>query len=316
MGTRGLAGFRSNGQDKFAYNHWSSEPTCLGIDVATFVQSCTKAELLRASECLIVVDGKTLPTPEQIAECAPWTDLSVSNQSTDDWYCLTRNAQGNLQAYVDGLKYMVASNAFIKDSLFCEWAYAIDTDTDTLEVYKGFQTVLGDGRYNSEYPKKKNTEELGEYTGCKLIQSIPCETLRAMDPSLVHDLMHHIESLDYVPDEDDEHELVDHKAAIEKLLNGAPTAASDNVTSAPADPLLTQANELIAGLVNTLLSRKAQLSEEQTKALAQFVSPPMRGSDIEDGFDPVAALKLFRANLDAKYGPPTKPPQGETPDES
>jgi hypothetical protein len=32
------------------------------------------------------------------------------------------------------------SKSFAADSLFCEWAYVINLDNDTLEIYKGFNT--------------------------------------------------------------------------------------------------------------------------------------------------------------------------------
>ena len=58
---------------------------------------------------------------------------------TDDWYCLLRHAQGDLNVYKNGLRYMIDNHDFIKDSLFCEYAYIINLDTKRLEFYVGFQ---------------------------------------------------------------------------------------------------------------------------------------------------------------------------------
>lgn len=139
MGTRGAYGFRIDGQDKVTYNHFDSYPEWLGVRVVEFVRCTPREEMERIARDLVLVREADVPTPEQVEECRAWTDLTVSSRSTTEWYCLLRKAQGNLQAYREGLRYMTDNRDFLGDSLFCEWAYIINLDEGVLEVYRGFQ---------------------------------------------------------------------------------------------------------------------------------------------------------------------------------
>ena len=163
MGTRGCYGFRKNGIDKLTYNHYDSYPDWLGRNIVKFCKNTSIKEMNEIFDKLILVDENSKPTAEQIAECSKYYDGSVSNQTYSDWYCLLREAQGELDAYKDGLRYMIDSNEFIKDSLFCEYAYIINLDTNNLEFWIGFQDRPSvNNRYGTEnnrgyYPCKMKT---------------------------------------------------------------------------------------------------------------------------------------------------------------
>lgn len=150
MGTRGSFGFRIDGTDKTMYNHFDSYPSCLGLNVLqTLRERLSRGEgaLLAQMRAVRVITGDTEPTPEDIAALAPYTDLSVSEQSTSDWYCLTRQLQGDTGAVLDA-GVMRGDRGFMNDSLFCEWAYIINGDDRTLEAYRGFQSRKhSKGRY-------------------------------------------------------------------------------------------------------------------------------------------------------------------------
>lgn len=150
MGTRGAYGFYKNGVDKVTYNHFDSYPTGLGTDVATFVEKTSIEEMNKIFNRIILVNGNEIPTEEQITENEKYLNDGVSKQTEEDWYCLLRNAQGDLFVYKDGAKYMIDSKNFLKDSLFCEWAYVINLDTNKLEVYRGFQNKKSNNRYQPD----------------------------------------------------------------------------------------------------------------------------------------------------------------------
>lgn len=59
------------------------------------------------------------------------------------WPWLHRNCAAKILSIVyAGTADAVANSiAFAKDSLFCEWAYVVDLDRQTFEVYRGFNTT-------------------------------------------------------------------------------------------------------------------------------------------------------------------------------
>lgn len=170
MGTRGLYGLRKNGIDKTTYNHWDSYPEGLGSNVLNFIRNHSIEEINNFYDKIVLVDGNSTPTEEQKINCVEnnFVDLSVSTQSEDDWYCLLRMTQGDLETlYQCDTPYMIDNNRYICNSLFCEYAYIINLDTNLLEFYKGFQHFPQAG---NRYGIKPN--EYGYYP-CKLFAVIP-----------------------------------------------------------------------------------------------------------------------------------------------
>ena len=177
MGTRGLYGFRKNNKDKTTYNHYDSYPEGLGADVISFIQKHSIKDMNDLYDRIIMVNEHSAPTEEQKANCMKNSaiDLSVSSQSTNDWYCLLRNLQGNLDALCKcDVPYMIDNEDFIKDSLFCEYAYIINLDDNVLEFYKGFQKrpQLGN-RYGTNADRG--------YYPCKLVAEIPIAYIYSND---------------------------------------------------------------------------------------------------------------------------------------
>jgi len=170
MGTRGALGFRLNGQDHLTYNQFDSYPDCMGHNTLEFIVKRYRAldydgmiaGLKEDVSNLVAVNEDEKPTEAQKAmlKAQGCLDLGVSKQSEDDWYCLLRNTQGNLEKILAARFYSPA-NDFVMDSLFCEYAYIINLDEEVLEFYKGFQTLTGRrkaGRY------WKATDKLKPYT--------------------------------------------------------------------------------------------------------------------------------------------------------
>jgi len=170
MGTRGALGFRLNGQDHLTYNHFDSYPDCLGHDTLAFIAKRYKeldydgmiTSLKEGVSNLVAINEDEKPTELQktMMKVNGFFNDEVSTQKDDDWYCLLRNTQGNLENILAARFYSPASD-FVMDSLFCEYAYIINLDDETLEFYKGFQTLTGRrkaGRY------WKQTDKLKPYT--------------------------------------------------------------------------------------------------------------------------------------------------------
>lgn len=144
MGTRGAFGVQIDGVEKIGYNQYDSYPDGHGVENLAFVREIVeqgKVDLFKqiARDCK-VVDENEKPTTEDILNLSEQTNLQVSEQSTDDWYCLTRETHGDIKAMLE-CGYILDSKNFPQDSLFCEWAYMVDFDNEVFEVYKGFQKV-------------------------------------------------------------------------------------------------------------------------------------------------------------------------------
>jgi hypothetical protein len=158
MSTRGAFGFRIDGVDKIAYNHSDSYPEGLGDTVVSCITVWLQqmgAEDLRAQvRALRVVDHNSKPSEQDKEELAAYYDRNVGNKSKDDWYCLLRHTQGDPEAILDA-GVLVDAAAFLKDSSSCEYAYIVNLDELTFEVYRGYQKERHTlGRYASDTPNE------------------------------------------------------------------------------------------------------------------------------------------------------------------
>lgn len=194
MGTRGLYGFRKNGVDKAAYNQYDSYPSGLGETVVEFCKLHGIEEMNTIFDKIVMVNNNIAPTERQIEECINngYADFGVSSQSKADWYCLLRNCQGDLEclAKAKNNAYMEDSIEFIKDSLFCEYAYIINLDDEVLEFYEGFQETPQKGnRYGTEH------DDSGYYP-CKLSLTFPLNEID--DVKKIVEMMNLGENAEYI----------------------------------------------------------------------------------------------------------------------
>ena len=173
MGTRGAYGFHKDGIDKLTYNHFDSYPEYLGDNIVEFCRTTDKEIMDKIFDQIILVDEDSKPTEDQIEECK---SLYRKGAGAVDWYSLLRSAQGDIEAYKDGLRYMIDNAAFMQDSLFCEWAYVINLTTNQLEIYRGFQKKPTINRYYIEWARREyfNVALLVEFP----LDDIPVDWLR------------------------------------------------------------------------------------------------------------------------------------------
>lgn len=189
MSTRGAYGFRKNDQDKLRYNHCDSYPCDgLGEQLMEYIETKTNDDLSAQFDFLEEVGESDHPTREQwrICEDSSVIDLNVGERTEEDWYCLIRQIQGDLshQCPPDGIPYYVSSNDFLKDSLFCEWAYIINLDTMKFEIYKGYNTKRrGEGRYAKLFHKNEKDNTGDQFYGVVLIAEIPLDRVRELNSS-------------------------------------------------------------------------------------------------------------------------------------
>jgi hypothetical protein len=181
MGTRGAFGVIIGEKEKIGYNQFDSYPSGKGIENLRWLREAKLGDVRRAAAVCNLVDDSTPPTPADVEWLKSVTDLAVSNQSTDDWYCLTRETHGDIEAMLS-CGYIHDFHEFPLESLFCEWAYIVDLDANVFEVYEGFQQKKHrEGRFADRAKKPRGWEPA--YQGdvfwypVKLIASYPLDDL-------------------------------------------------------------------------------------------------------------------------------------------
>ena len=182
MGTRGLIGFRLHQQLKASYNHYDSHPNCLGAKVAEFITKVNAEhgwETLKANVAkVMLVEEDSKPTADQVKKYKKFSNTEVSTRTLNDWYCLLRELQGEgyLNAIYEGTcLIMLDGNDFIKDSLYCEFAYILDVDAMRLEFYLGFQKAP-----DPTSPYGVEHDDSGYYP-CRLATKIPFDQFTDVD---------------------------------------------------------------------------------------------------------------------------------------
>lgn len=177
MGTRGTFGFVIAGDEKLAYNHWDSYPSGLGVDTLKFLRETDVDALKERAGHLLLVDPESTPSKEERQHLAKYSNLSVSEQTDEDWYCLLRENQGNYEETLEA-GVMIDGSDFPLDSLFCEWAYIIDLDHEMLEVYKGFQNEPHKaGRFAERASEGRDAYGGAKYYPVALVAAYPLREL-------------------------------------------------------------------------------------------------------------------------------------------
>lgn len=163
------------------YNHSDSYPSGLGKETVEFIRrrGMTDVRIMKIAEGIVMFDSKVKPTEAQKQLCrdAKTIDLRVSEQSEDDWYCLLRNAQGDL-AMLEKVPFMEKGwEVFLADSISCQYAYILNLDEGVLEVYCG-SNKRGDRKGRYARLREREEGELSEYRGVALVGNFTFDWLR------------------------------------------------------------------------------------------------------------------------------------------
>jgi hypothetical protein len=159
MGTRGIFGVIVGEQQKIAYNHYDSYPSGNGQANLSWLREAVEEDQIvhyrHLAQKARLVDDSVPPKAKDVQALADVTDLGVSRQ---DWYCLTHVTQGSIPAMLN-CGYIYDSASFALDSLFCEWGYIVNFDTEMFEVYEGFQkSVPTAGLWTGRPTTEEDTE--------------------------------------------------------------------------------------------------------------------------------------------------------------
>lgn len=145
MGTRSLICVFKDGKYKVAqYSQWDGYPEGQGIGVLKFLTKEMDRNLFETKLNMIRF-GTEEELNKQWKECGAddsgWVNMEVSNRHKKLYPENDRDTGSNILSIIQNTnKPLVLENSleFAADSLFCEWAYVIDLDKNTFEVYEGF----------------------------------------------------------------------------------------------------------------------------------------------------------------------------------
>lgn len=169
MGTRNLTMVVKNQETKIAqYGQWDGYPAGQGITVLQFLKNKKRIKKLFKA-----VDNCVFLKDEEIEK--RWIKEGNDNSFEAKYPQLCRDMAANVLQFIIDCKGCELKNSedFAGDSLFCEWAYVIDLDKNTLEVYKGFnKEVLG---ADERFTLTKTRD--GEYSQIKLFKTYNLDEL-------------------------------------------------------------------------------------------------------------------------------------------
>ena len=137
MGTRALTVYKKNNEIKIAkYSQWDGYPSGLGADLLAAFKDLGKDAISKCVDRATMIDfeGKDKEFIDKVNSTEDWPSI---------YPLLSRDTNGaSILKYLNNPDYghygMKFDLDFASDSLFCEWCYVIDFDSNTLEVYKGF----------------------------------------------------------------------------------------------------------------------------------------------------------------------------------
>ena len=170
MGTRHLICVQKDGEYKVAqYGQWDGYPSGQGLRCLSFLREDMVRPVFdeKVSACFWL-DEEALK--RQWVECgaepdAEWVGIDVGDLHAERFPENSRDTGARILWVVqDSEKPLGLTDnlSFAGDGLFCEYAYVIDLDQDTFEVYKGFSEEKpdGTGRFDDLEPYKAHGDTL------------------------------------------------------------------------------------------------------------------------------------------------------------
>lgn len=149
MGTRNLTMVISGGKTKVAqYGQWDGYPEGQGLTALNFLRNNDlkrfQAQLEKVRFQTKADEKKLDAFMESIGSKDGWLTMEQAEKYKKEFPLLTRDNGAGILELINGLKkktFIHDSSNFAADSLFCEWAYVIDFDKNTFEVYEGFNKM-------------------------------------------------------------------------------------------------------------------------------------------------------------------------------
>lgn len=180
MGTRHLICVVKDGEYKVAqYGQWDGYPGGQGLDVLNFLTKEMDRKLFESKldELSWITNDES---KAQWVKCGADADSTTVTFAVADLHAKkypenSRDTGAGILSLIqtsDRPLKLVSQLEFAGDSLFCEWAYVIDLDKNTFEVYEGFnKEPLQDNERFIMFEKRSESIELDGQDIIKLKQN-------------------------------------------------------------------------------------------------------------------------------------------------
>lgn len=198
MGTRHLICVVNDGDYRIAqYGQWDGYPEGQGASILAFLKSPMAEQLKKnLGNCTWLTNDEHEKLWEEfgVDSKQEWIDYDVYKDFCTKHPQLSRDTGAKILGMVAGSTGEIKlqnSLDFSQDSLFCEWAYVIDFDKNTFEVYQGMNMSPLD---ESErfYAADQKEDENGMY---------PVKLLKSFDLSALPSEEEFLEICDPIEDE-------------------------------------------------------------------------------------------------------------------
>jgi hypothetical protein len=149
MGTRHLIAVKLGGEPKIAqYGQWDGYPSGQGFTVLEFLRKYDRPKFenrLITTRFANEIDNQNMDSFfKMIGANDGWMTEQQSIKFKEEYPFASRDVGGNILqlVYDSELEEVILNDNmdFLEDTTFCEWAYIIDLDANTLEVYDGETT--------------------------------------------------------------------------------------------------------------------------------------------------------------------------------
>lgn len=205
MGTRNLTMVISKGETKVAqYGQWDGYPSGQGANILNFLtflgtDKNSKGKILKENKendwarnnvkKFLKLKNLSIETfKENLESLSFFKEKEIDlinenfNKSLEERSYLSRDTASEIlwkitEGNVDKL---ISNENFAGDSLFCEWAYVVDLDKNTFEVYKGFNNETIDETERFFHLQKEEEE----YKPVTLLKSYDLNNLPTLEEFL------------------------------------------------------------------------------------------------------------------------------------
>jgi len=183
MGTRNLTMVVADGKTRIAqYGQWDGYPSGQGVKALDFLLKADldafKTKVLKCRWFSAYKKRELKKFMESIGSKDGWVTMEQAAKYNQKYPMLGRDNGAEILNLVnnstDKVIWLHDESGFAADSLFCEWAYVIDLDKRTFEVYKGFNKTELEPDQRFAYLKK---EEDNEYYPVRMIKSYSLDEL-------------------------------------------------------------------------------------------------------------------------------------------